>query len=64
MKIPRSFRICFLVAGEMSKITVLERFRSLNKTARGFACGVNDLIAGPGATVKYPEFARNVGTAT
>jgi Fe-S cluster assembly protein SufD len=42
-----------LVADEMSKITVLEHFRSLDKTTRGFACGVNDLIAGPGATVKY-----------
>ena len=42
-----------LVADEMSKITVIEHFRSLEKTARGFACGVNDLIAGRGATVKY-----------
>jgi Fe-S cluster assembly protein SufD len=42
-----------LVADEMSKVTVIEHFRSLDKTARGFACGVNDLIAGPGATVKY-----------
>jgi Fe-S cluster assembly protein SufD len=42
-----------LVADEMSKVTVIEHFRSFDKTARGFACGVNDLIAGPGATVKY-----------
>jgi Fe-S cluster assembly protein SufD len=42
-----------LVADEMSKITVIEHFRSFDKTARGFACGVNDLIAGRGATVKY-----------
>jgi Fe-S cluster assembly protein SufD len=42
-----------LVADEMSKITVIEHFRSLDKTTRGFACGVNDLIAGPGATVNY-----------
>ena len=42
-----------LVADEMSKVTVIEHFRSFDKTARGFACGVNDLIAGRGATVKY-----------
>src|SRR5437660_6908372 len=42
-----------LVADEMSKVTVIEHFRSFDKTARGFACGVNDLIAGGGATVKY-----------
>ncbi|PYK98429.1 MAG: Fe-S cluster assembly protein SufD, partial [Verrucomicrobia bacterium] len=42
-----------LVADEMSKVTVIEHFRSLDKTTRGFACGVNDLIAGRGATVKY-----------
>jgi Fe-S cluster assembly protein SufD len=42
-----------LVADEMSKITVLEHFRSLNESTRGLACGVNDLIAGRGASVKY-----------
>jgi Fe-S cluster assembly protein SufD len=42
-----------LVADEMSKVTVIEHFRSFDKTARGFACGVNDLIAGRGATLKY-----------
>ena len=42
-----------LVADEMSKVTVIEHFRSFDKTAAGFACGVNDLIAGPGAKVKY-----------
>src|SRR6476620_5941508 len=42
-----------LVADEGSKVTVIEHFRSLDKTTRGFACGVNDLIAGRGATVKY-----------
>src|SRR5947207_978728 len=42
-----------LVADEMSKVTVIEHFRSLDKTTRGFACGVNDLIAGRGATLKY-----------
>ena len=42
-----------LVADEMAKVTVLEHFRSFDKTAHGFDCGVNDLIAGRGATVKY-----------
>src|SRR5207247_4005992 len=42
-----------LVADEMSKITVIEHFRSFDKTANGFACGVNDLIVGRGAMVKY-----------
>ena len=42
-----------LVADEMAKVTVIEHFRSFDKTAPGFACGVNDLIAGRGATVKY-----------
>src|SRR5689334_14458814 len=42
-----------LIADEMAKVTVIEHFRSFDKTAHGLACGVNDLIAGPGATVKY-----------
>src|SRR5437763_10218548 len=42
-----------LVADEMSKVTVIEHFRSLDKTTRGFACGVNDLIAGRGVKVRY-----------
>ncbi len=42
-----------LVADERSKVTVIEHFRSFDKTAPGFACGVNDLIAGRGAKVKY-----------
>lgn len=42
-----------LVANEMAKVTVIEHFRSLNKDAPGFSCGVNDLIAGRGANVKY-----------
>src|SRR5438477_6804026 len=47
------FTHLLLVADEMSKVTVIEHFRSFDKTARGFACGVNDLIVGRGATVKY-----------
>ncbi len=42
-----------LVADAMSKVTVIEHFRSLNEKTYGFACGVNDLIAGRGASVKY-----------
>ena len=37
-----------LVADELAKVTVIEHFRSCSRTAPGFACGVNDLIAGPG----------------
>jgi Fe-S cluster assembly protein SufD len=42
-----------LVADELAKVTVIESFRSVNEQAGGFACGVNDLIAGPGAKVTY-----------
>jgi Fe-S cluster assembly protein SufD len=42
-----------LVADELAKVTVIESFRSVNEQAAGFACGVNDLIAGPGAKVTY-----------
>ena len=42
-----------LVTDELAKVTVLEHFRSLDRQAAGFACGVNDLIAGPGAKVTY-----------
>src|SRR5215467_11834605 len=52
-----------LVADELAKVTVIEHFRSCSRTAPGFACGVNDLIAGPGAKVKYvcaQEWASNV----
>jgi Fe-S cluster assembly protein SufD len=42
-----------LVTDELAKVTVVEHFRSLDRQAAGFACGVNDLIAGPGAKVTY-----------
>src|SRR2546423_7863324 len=42
-----------LVADELAKVTVIEHFRSCDHRAAGFACGVNDLIAGPGAKVTY-----------
>ena len=52
-----------LVTDELAKVTVIEHFRSCNLTAPGFACGVNDLIAGPGAKVTYvcaQDWASNV----
>jgi Fe-S cluster assembly protein SufD len=42
-----------LVTDELAKVTVIEHFRSLDSGLPGFACGVNDLIAGPGAQVSY-----------
>jgi Fe-S cluster assembly protein SufD len=42
-----------LVTDELAKVTVIESFHSLDRQASGFACGVNDLIAGPGAKVTY-----------
>jgi Fe-S cluster assembly protein SufD len=42
-----------LVTDELAKVTVIEHFRSLDRHLAGFACGVNDLIAGPGAKVTY-----------
>src|SRR5882762_2388147 len=42
-----------LVADELAKVTVIEHFRSAHRQSPGFACGVNDLIAGPGAKVTY-----------
>ncbi len=52
-----------LVTDELAKVTVIEHFRSCDRTAAGFACGVNDLIAGPGAKVTYvcaQNWANNV----
>lgn len=42
-----------LVADELAKVTVVEHFQSCDQKAAGFACGVNDLIAGPGAKITY-----------
>ncbi len=42
-----------LIADELSKVTVIEHFRSLHPTRRGFACGVNDLVVGRGAKITY-----------
>ena len=35
-----------VVADELSKVTVVEHFRSTDRQRAGFACGVNDLIVG------------------
>ncbi|MDQ6656239.1 MAG: Fe-S cluster assembly protein SufD [Verrucomicrobiota bacterium] len=42
-----------LIADELSKVTVIEHFRSASSTTRGFACGVNDLVVGRGAKITY-----------
>ncbi|MDQ6860346.1 MAG: Fe-S cluster assembly protein SufD [Verrucomicrobiota bacterium] len=42
-----------LIADELSKVTVVEHFRSAHPTRRGFACGVNDLVVGRGAKITY-----------
>lgn len=42
-----------LVTDELAKVTVIEHFRSCDQRSPGFACGVNDLIVGPGAKVSY-----------
>jgi Fe-S cluster assembly protein SufD len=52
-----------LVTDELAKVTVIEHFRSCSQDAPGFACGVNDLIAGPGANVTYvcaQNWSKNV----
>src|SRR5881397_2415400 len=52
-----------LVTDELAKVTVIEHFRSMDQHVPGFACGVNDLIAGPGAKVTYvcaQDWAENV----
>jgi Fe-S cluster assembly protein SufD len=48
-----AFPHLLLVTDELAKVTVIEHFRSLDPSLPGFACGVNDLIAGPGARVTY-----------
>ncbi len=42
-----------LIADELSKVTVIEHFRSAEKGQAGFSCGVNDLVVGRGAKLKY-----------
>jgi Fe-S cluster assembly protein SufD len=42
-----------LVTDELAKVTVIEHFSSVKEHVPGFACGVNDLVAGPGSKVTY-----------
>ncbi|MDQ3200137.1 MAG: Fe-S cluster assembly protein SufD [Verrucomicrobiota bacterium] len=42
-----------VVAEDLSKVTLVENFRSTDRQRAGFACGVNDLIVGAGAKVTY-----------
>jgi Fe-S cluster assembly protein SufD len=42
-----------VAAEELSKVTLVENFRSADSRRPGFACGVNDLIVGAGARVTY-----------
>ena len=42
-----------LIADELSKVTVIEHFRSAHPERAGFSCGVNDLVVGRGAKVNY-----------
>ena len=42
-----------VVAEDLSKVTLVEHFRSTDRQRPGFACGVNDLIVGAGAKVTY-----------
>jgi Fe-S cluster assembly protein SufD len=42
-----------LIADDLSKVTVIENFRSAHRDRGGFACGVNDLVVGQGAKVNY-----------
>ncbi len=42
-----------LIADELSKVTLIEHFRSAHGERAGFACGVNDLVVGRGAKVNY-----------
>ncbi len=42
-----------VVAEAMSKVTLVDNFRSTDRQRAGFACGVNDLMVGEGAKVTY-----------
>jgi len=42
-----------IVAEPLSKVTLIESFRSSDEAHAGFACGVNDLHIGEGAKVTY-----------
>src|SRR5207245_7132151 len=44
-----AFPHLLLVTDELAKVTVIEHFSSWIEHASGFACGVYDIVAGPGA---------------
>jgi len=51
-----SFPHTFILAEPHSKVTVLEVFRSREREANGWVCGMNDIVAGEGARVTYAGF--------
>jgi Fe-S cluster assembly protein SufD len=48
-----TFPHTLLIAGENSKVTLVDYFESADSEAPGFACGVNDLFAEAGAKLNY-----------
>ncbi len=42
-----------LIADDLAKVTLVDFFASHDRSARNYACGVNDLYASPGARVTY-----------
>ena len=42
-----------IIAGENSKLTVVDHFQSADPAEAGFACAVSDIVAGAGAKVTY-----------
>ena len=47
-----------IVAESHAKVTVVDFFGSTDRNSTGLACGVNDLLVGPGAKVDYICFQR------
>lgn len=48
-----AFPHTLIIAGEMAKVTFIDRFESADPAAPGLACSVNDLWLGAGANVTY-----------
>ena len=48
-----TFPHTLLIAGENSKVTLVDYFHSTDPDAKGFACGVNDLYLEAGAKLTY-----------
>jgi Fe-S cluster assembly protein SufD len=52
-----------VVAEEGSRVTLMDYLQSVDRNGKGFACAVNDLVVGPGASVTHvtvQEWGRNV----